>query len=52
MTRVGIIGSKGRMGQALQQAIADAGHDYAGGVDQGDDVGALAAQSDVLVDWF
>ncbi len=51
MTRIGIIGSKGRMGQALRQAIADAGHDHAGGADQGDDVGALAKQSDVLVDF-
>ncbi len=51
MTTIGIIGSKGRMGQALQQAIADAGHDYAGGADQGDDVGALAAKADVLVDF-
>ncbi|MXO91736.1 4-hydroxy-tetrahydrodipicolinate reductase [Pontixanthobacter aquaemixtae] len=51
MTRIGIIGSKGRMGGALQQAIADAGHDYAGGADQGDDVSALAAKADVLVDF-
>ncbi|MEY4269438.1 MAG: hypothetical protein RLZZ58_654, partial [Pseudomonadota bacterium] len=51
MTAIGIIGSKGRMGDALVRAIADAGHDHAGGVDQGDDVGALAAISDVLVDF-
>lgn len=51
MTRIGIIGSKGRMGGALQRAIADLGHDYAGGADQGDNVGALAARSDVLVDF-
>ena len=51
MTRIGIIGSKGRMGQALEQAIADAGYDFAGGVDQGDDVGALAVNTEVLVDF-
>ena len=51
MTRMGIIGSKGRMGQALESAISDAGHEFAGGVDQGDDVGALAAKADVLVDF-
>jgi 4-hydroxy-tetrahydrodipicolinate reductase len=51
MTRIGIIGSKGRMGQALAVAIADAGAAHSGGVDQGDDVAALAAISDVLVDF-
>ena len=51
MTVVGIIGSKGRMGQALVDAIAEAGLVHAGGVDQGDDVAALAAASDVLVDF-
>ncbi|MEN9718949.1 MAG: hypothetical protein RIQ99_1827, partial [Pseudomonadota bacterium] len=51
MARIGIIGSAGRMGQALAQAIAAAGHDLSGGVDKGDDVAALAAQSDVLVDF-
>jgi 4-hydroxy-tetrahydrodipicolinate reductase len=51
MTKIGIIGSKGRMGQALVAAIAEVGHVHAGGVDQGDDVAALAAASDVLVDF-
>jgi len=51
MARIGIIGSAGRMGQALRDAIAQAGHDYAGGVDKGGDLAALAAQSDVLVDF-
>ena len=51
MSRIGIIGSEGRMGHALRQAIADAGHDHAGGIDQGGDVAALAAQCDVLVDF-
>ena len=51
MARIGIIGSKGRMGQALMQAVADAGHTLAGGIDRGDDPAALAGRSDVLVDF-
>ena len=51
MVAIGIIGSKGRMGQALVDAIAEAGHELAGGVDQDDDVSALIAASDVLVDF-
>lgn len=51
MTQIGIIGSKGRMGAALVTAIAEAGASYAGGVDQGDDLAALVAVSDVLVDF-
>lgn len=51
MARFGIIGSAGRMGQALTQAIADAGHMLSGGVDQGDTPGPLATNSDVLVDF-
>lgn len=51
MARIGIIGSKGRMGAALVDAIGAAGAVHAGGVDKGDDVAALAAQSDVLVDF-
>ena len=39
------------MGQALVNAIAAAGHKLAGGVDQGGDLAALAACSDVLVDF-
>ena len=51
MARIGIIGSAGRMGQALVDAIAAAGEIHAGGADQGDDVAALARISDVLVDF-
>lgn len=51
MVRIGIIGSAGRMGQALVDAILAAGETHAGGVDKGDDVAALAAGSDVLVDF-
>lgn len=51
MAAIGIIGSKGRMGAALGAAIAEAGHSVAGGVDRDDDIAALAAASDVLVDF-
>ncbi|MDE2434891.1 MAG: 4-hydroxy-tetrahydrodipicolinate reductase [Sphingomonadales bacterium] len=51
MVRIGIIGSAGRMGQALADAVAAAGAELAGGVDKGGDVAALAARSDVLVDF-
>ena len=51
MARIGIIGSAGRMGQALADAIAAAGEMHSGGVDKGDDVLALARSSDVLVDF-
>lgn len=51
MTKIGIIGSNGRMGMALVDAIYEAGAAHAGGVDQGDDLAALVAASDVLVDF-
>ncbi len=51
MTAIGIIGSAGRMGKALVDAIQIAGLTYAGGVDKGDDLAALVAASDVLVDF-
>ena len=51
MARIGIIGSEGRMGRALVEAIAAAGEVHAGGIDKGGDVAALAAASDVLVDF-
>jgi len=51
MARIGIIGSEGRMGQALVQAIEAAGHENAGGVDKGGDVASLADGSDVLLDF-
>ena len=49
--KIGIIGSQGRMGQALVDAIAADGHIYAGGVDKDGDLAALTAASDVLVDF-
>ena len=51
MTNIGIIGSAGRMGQALLSAIDDAGLTCAGGVDRDDDAAALARASDVLIDF-
>ncbi|MFT4055490.1 MAG: 4-hydroxy-tetrahydrodipicolinate reductase [Novosphingobium sp.] len=51
MARIGIIGSQGRMGQAIAAAIADAGEDLAGGVDKDGDVAPVAAQADILIDF-
>ncbi len=52
MARIGIIGSEGRMGHALREAIAAAGHEYAGGVDKDTgDIVRLSKESDVLVDF-
>ena len=49
--KIGIIGSQGRMGQALADAIAANGHKHAGGVDKDGDLAGLIAASDVLVDF-
>lgn len=51
MTAIGIIGSAGRMGAALIEAIDAAGQTHAGGVDKNDDLAALVAASRVLVDF-
>ena len=51
MARIGIIGSEGRMGHALVEAIAAAGEVLGGGIDQGGDPLALAKACDVLVDF-
>lgn len=51
MARIGILGSEGRMGQALALAIVEAGHEVSGGVDRGDDTAGLADRSDALVDF-
>lgn len=51
MARIGIIGSAGRMGQAIARIIEASSHDLAGGIDQGDDPAALAARCDVLIDF-
>ena len=49
--RIGIIGSAGRMGQALAQAVEAAGQVLSGGIDKGGDPLALARESDALVDF-
>lgn len=51
MARIGIIGSAGRMGQALGAAVVAVGHELSGGIDREGDVAALAQASDVLVDF-
>ena len=51
MAAIGIVGSAGRMGQALAAAIDEAGETQAGGADRGDDIDALAAKADALVDF-
>jgi 4-hydroxy-tetrahydrodipicolinate reductase len=50
MTSIGIIGSEGRMGVALAAAISEAGQRRCG-IDKGGDVGKLAGDADVLVDF-
>lgn len=51
MASIGIIGSEGRMGQALAELLATTGHSLAGGADQHGDTATLADRSDVLVDF-
>ena len=50
-SRIGIVGSDGRMGRALGEAVREAGLELAGGIDRGGDAAALAASSDALVDF-
>lgn len=51
-TRIGILGSVGRMGRAVATAIeAEPAVVLAGGADQGDDPAALARDCNVLVDF-
>lgn len=52
MTRIIINGSKGRMGQALLQCAARTpGMEITGAVDQGDDLAAIIAGCDVVVEF-
>ena len=48
MASFGIIGSAGRMGQALATAIAQKGHDLAGGVDDGESRLKFGGQAYIL----
>lgn len=49
--RIGIIGSEGRMGQAIAAVLAESEHVHAGGVDHGEQPGPLATECHVLVDF-
>ncbi|RDE05797.1 4-hydroxy-tetrahydrodipicolinate reductase [Sphingomonas aracearum] len=51
MTAIGIIGSAGRMGQAIAAIVPDLGATIAGAVDSGGDRVQLAHDADVLVDF-
>lgn len=51
MTAIGIIGSAGRMGQALAAAVPDLGATLAGGIDAGGDPATLAHDAAVLIDF-
>ncbi len=51
MIRYGIIGSAGRMGQAIAAELAATGGMLAGAIDMGGDPFALAVTSDVLIDF-
>ena len=51
MATIGIIGSEGRMGQAIAAMLAEESHTLSGGADQGGDPARLADNSDVLVDF-
>ncbi len=51
MTSIGILGSEGRMGQAIASLIGESDFSLAGGVDRGGDAVALAQASDVLIDF-
>ena len=51
MKQFGVIGHKGRMGQAIIAAIEEAGHEFRVGVDMGGDPAPLLGQCDVVVDF-
>jgi len=51
VARIGIIGSEGRMGHALAEAVVAAGEAHSGGIDKGGDPLPLARQSDALLDF-
>ena len=51
MAQFGIIGSAGRMGQAIASMLERSEHGLAGGVDRGEQPTNLARRSDVLIDF-
>ncbi len=49
--KFGVIGHKGRMGQALETAIVDAGHAMCVGIDAGGSIAPHTGQCDALIDF-
>jgi 4-hydroxy-tetrahydrodipicolinate reductase len=49
--RIGIAGVTGRMGKLLTEEVAAAGATLAGGISRSGDISALAADSDVVIDF-
>ncbi|MDQ8205080.1 4-hydroxy-tetrahydrodipicolinate reductase [Pelagicoccus sp. SDUM812003] len=49
--KICIVGSKGRMGQAIAEAAIEAGHQVSSKVDVGDDLAAGIAAADVVIDF-
>jgi 4-hydroxy-tetrahydrodipicolinate reductase len=49
--RIGIAGVTGRMGKLLTEEVAAAGATLAGGISRSGDIAALAADSDVVIDF-
>jgi len=49
--KITLIGSRGRMGQAITAAAKDLGHTIAAAIDIGDDLAAGAKAGDVLIDF-
>ncbi|MDR0533601.1 MAG: 4-hydroxy-tetrahydrodipicolinate reductase [Verrucomicrobiales bacterium] len=51
-TKIVMVGSKGRMGQAIiRLAQEDANYELIGGVDVGEDLSSLAAKTDAIIDF-
>ena len=46
-----IVGAKGRMGQAIAEAVVEAGHTVGAAADQGDDLSSAIAQCDAVIDF-
>ena len=51
MSKFAVLGHKGRMGQALVAAIAEAGHEFCVGVDLGGDPASVLGPCEVAVDF-
>ncbi|BDI59445.1 4-hydroxy-tetrahydrodipicolinate reductase [Qipengyuania nanhaisediminis] len=51
MAQFAVIGHKGRMGAAIEQALADAGETLGAGIDEGDDVGDALGGCEGVIDF-